>query len=97
MNYKLIMIYNDNCYYCKIAKPIIKDFENNNKNNYIDIKVEYIQLKDYKGQFGPIQSVPQFYFVNNKNKTIKQFDFYDNITEKRTYNKLIQTLNKLKN
>lgn len=90
MKFKLIMIYKEDCYYCKISKPIIKEFISNNSHL---IDVEYIDLYDYKEQFGKISSVPQFYIINNINKTIQQFDFYDNISESRTYNKLVQTLN----
>jgi len=87
------MIYKKGCYYCDEVKPIIKEFEKKNKEN-IDIFYINILGEDYnENKLGKVETVPHFIF-ENQGKKIK-FDFYDELHQKRTYNKLINVLNKL--
>lgn len=90
---ELLMIHRENCYYCVQSKPLIEKFAINNQKN---IKVKFIDYKDYKNQFGQFQSVPVFILKKNEKEYIN-FDFYDEVHEKRTYSKLVSTLNKLVN
>lgn len=92
---KLYMIYKNGCFYCDEVKPIIKEFQIKNKSN---IEVVYINILGNEfsdKKYGKVDTVPHFIFENQGKK--KHFDFFDDLHQKRTYNKLVNVLNNILN
>lgn len=92
---KLYMIYKKGCYYCDEVKPIIKEFEKKNKSNIDVVYINILGNEFDENKFGKVETVPHF-MIEYKNIR-KNFDFYDDLHQKRTYNKLIYVLNNLIN
>jgi thiol-disulfide isomerase/thioredoxin len=87
------MIYMDGCLYCDMTEPIIDDFGKKNSSKINIKKVNMNDIKEYG--FSNIHSAPTF-ILEHQDKRIK-FDFYDELHNKRTYNKLVSNLNQIVN
>jgi thiol-disulfide isomerase/thioredoxin len=85
------MIYKKGCYYCDEVKPIIKEFEKKNKSNIDVIYINILSDEYSENKYGKVETVPHFIFENQGKK--KHFDFFDDLHQKRTYNKLVNVLN----